>query len=252
MTHTRCLAAADDPGLRLVRILPQAHADQGRAHLPGARGQHRRKRASLKMWQAYELRYEPAPRRRHRSVAGAVAPGAAAVGDAHGRPARYRDHERRLGRASAQAQGLLLDVVGQLLESGRDEALEALHDKYSDVSHEEARQSEIAMAQSLLSDVFGLDIGDDHGATTRRRAVAPCPAQARGRAQGDQTAADEESAPRDADPAADNPRRGAALARREQAAKDVSQSLRDVYRKLASAPRITRAGRRRPSSARPC
>lgn len=226
----------DDPDLRLVRMLPQARpATKAERTFRELVDGIARKRASLKVWQAYELRYnrrlvddiDPLQTQLHQAQRQWVI----LIDDL----LDTGDHERRLGRTHRlKLKHLLLDVIGQLLENGRDEALEALHDKYSDVSHEEARRSEMAMAQSLLSDVFGLDVGDDHGATTTDELLRHAQRKLEERAQADDTAADEDRAPRDADRAADNPRRDAALARRERAAKDVSQSLRDVYRKLAS------------------
>jgi hypothetical protein len=52
------------------------------------------------------------------------------------------------------------------LQDGNDESLAALRDKYSDVSDEQWRRSEMDLTEALLTDVFGLEVDADHGATS--------------------------------------------------------------------------------------
>lgn len=146
-------------------------------------------------------------------------------------PAKGRKFSR-LQRAKLEQ--LLMNLVDGLLEYEGDEALEVLHDKYSDIPLEQVRQSEMAMTQEMLNDVFGFDVGDSHGASNpeelleharqlmeesidQERRSEPEPASASRRSKAGAAKAE------------------AARVRREQAAKEVSQSLREVYRKLASA-----------------
>src|ERR1019366_7485439 len=134
-----------------------------------------------------------------------------------------------LGRVQrAKLRQVLMNLVTGLLQDGNDESLAALRDKYSDVSDEQRRRSEMDLTEALLNDVFGLEVDADHGATSaeellqhaqrkmQERADRPCDRIAR---RSKASAAKAE----------------AARAQREQAAREVSQSLREVYRKLVSA-----------------
>ncbi len=195
------------------------------------------KREALKLWQDYEQRY-------NKRVVDEIEPLrvqlqahqrrlVALIDDQLSRPA----DSRRFGRTQrAKLSNLLLDLVAGLLEESDDDALVALHDKYSDVSREEKRKSEMELAQSLLNDVFGLDVGDDHGATTTEELLEHARRKAEESAAMDERAAGDRRGGRDGpDADHDDAKPSAAQGRREQAAKEVSQSLRDIYRKLASA-----------------
>jgi hypothetical protein len=71
----------------------------------------------------------------------------------------YRSPPRAGQRAKLRQ--LLMSLLTGLLEYGEDTELETLHDKYSDVSREDLRQSQLEMTQDMLQEVFCLDIGDD-------------------------------------------------------------------------------------------
>ncbi len=136
----------------------------------------------------------------------------------------------------AKLEQLLMNLVVGLLGEGDDAALEALHDKYGEVSLRERRRSEMEMTEAMLNDVFGVDVGDDHGASDPEELM-----QHAQRLMEESIEPEMDSAP-EPDPERTSRRSKAgaakaeaARARREQAAKEVSQSLREVYRKLASA-----------------
>ncbi len=138
----------------------------------------------------------------------------------------------RVGRVQrAKLCQVLTGLLNNLMEAGPDPDMEALFDKYSDVSCEAIRQSQLAMAQDMLQEVFGLDVGDNHDAATAEELLqhAPRKLQERG-------AQEEQPSARNTQRAKANAAKAeAAQAQREQAAKEVSQSLREVYRKLVSA-----------------
>ncbi len=149
------------------------------------------------------------------------------------RPARGRKFSR-LQRAKLEQ--LLMNLVDGLLEYEGDEALEVLHDKYSDIPLEQVRRSEMAITQEMLNGVFGVDVGDGHGASNPEELMEHAK-----RLMEESIERERHSEP-EPEPASASRRSkaGAAKAeaarvRREQAAKEVSQSLREVYRKLASA-----------------
>jgi len=200
-------------------------------------GKIERKREELKQWQAYELRYnqrlvaeiEPLRVQLHTNQRQM----AELIDELLSQPATGRP----LGRVQrAKLSQLLMELVAGLLDDGDDEALEALHDKYSDVSRDEVRRSEMEMTESLLNEVFGIDVGDDHDATNTDELLQHAQRKLEERIDAEERRAEERRSAREATHASASTAKGeAAQTRREQAAKEVSQSLRDIYRKLASA-----------------
>ena len=119
---------------------------------------------------------------------------------------------------------VVMQVSSLLGESDPDDQeLAAIHDRWSDITLDESRELDKATAMAMLEELVGPEIAE-HGSADDiealiRRAHEHVEAQDRERDERRKTDA-----------------RGAkARARREQAAKEVSQSVRDVYRKLASA-----------------
>jgi hypothetical protein len=195
------------------------------------------KREQLRHWQAYVLRYG-------QRLAAELTPLQAQLRVGQRQMTLLLDEllsspppGRSLGRVQrAKLRQLLMNLLAGLLEEGDDEALEALHDKYSDVSHEEIRQSEVDMAHTLLKDVFGLEIDDDHNASSPEELLQHAQRKMQDRAQHEARLAQERQDARAAKRSkAGTAKAEAAQAKREQAANEVSQSLREVYRKLASA-----------------
>ncbi len=197
-----------------------------------------RKREELKQWQAYELRYnqrvadEVEPLRTQlrtdqRAMAGLV-------DELLSQPARGRT----LGRVQrAKLVQLLMELVTELLaDDDGDEALKALYDKYGEMSHDERRRAELEITEALLSDVLGIDVGDDHGASSPDELLQHAQRKMQESVDDHQREAKVRHRARGAKRAGANAaRQSAAEVRREEAAREVSQSLRDVYRKLASA-----------------
>lgn len=199
-----------------------------------------RRREELEQWEAFELRYnqrladELMPlqtqlRTDQRSMV-------ELIDGLLSQPARGRT----LGRVQrAKLTQLLLELVTGLLgddDGDADEALVALHDKYSDMSHEDQQRSELELTEALLTDILGLDIDSDHGASSADDLLEHAKRKLEERLAADWGMAGSQGRTQDAKrPGADPTKQTAAEARREQAVKEVSQSLRDVYRKLASA-----------------
>ena len=179
------------------------------------------KREQLKAWQAYSLRYnqriynelEPL-----RAQLRAEQQQMVALIDA----LLTRPNEGRpLGRVQRiKLRALLLNLLEGLLEHTRDEALEAMHDRYSDVSHEQVRQSDMELTQTYLEEVMGLHIDADHGASSTEELLQYAHRKLQERATTEESHAQERP-----------PIPGA----REEAAKEVRQSLREVFRRLVSA-----------------
>lgn len=132
------------------------------------------------------------------------------------------------------SQHLLL-LVDDLLASGKSDAeLEALHDRYSDISRAEQQAIEREFTEVMLEGLFGADVvasfeGNDSESLLRHAQAKLDEADAAEAAQQQQRAA-ERAAKRGKPGAAE-----LAAERMASAAKQASQSLRDIFRKLASA-----------------
>lgn len=216
----------------LARDKPSTKAQQSFAQLVG---KIEVKRELLKQWQACETRY-------HQRVAAEMQPLQVKlragqrqmidlVDDMLSRPGPGR----RLTRLErAKLEQLLLNLVTGLLDGRDDQVLEALHDKYSGVSHRQVRQSQMKMTEAMLNDVLGLDV--EAGATTPEELLERARKQMEERVEEQARQKDEWENKRAAGQSrASQARAEAAQARRDQAAREISQSLREVYRKLASA-----------------
>ena len=75
--------------------------------------------------------------------------------------------DRALGKSQrAKVADILLGQVSELLADGHDDELVRLYDKYSDVTFEQAQREDLDLAQAMAGSIFGVDLEDDHGATT--------------------------------------------------------------------------------------
>ncbi len=138
---------------------------------------------------------------------------------------------RALGRVQRAKLGQLLDeLLDTLVDDDADEALVALFDKYSDVSYAEARESDMEMTQSLIEEVLGSEFTEEHHAASADELLE----LARRKLQ---EKVHEEKQRRQARAAesGETPKAKAAQSKKDQAAKEIRQSIREVYRKLASA-----------------
>ncbi len=195
------------------------------------------KREQLKQWQAYALRY-------NQRLAGEMEPLRNQLRTGQRQMAALIDEllsqpmpARRLGRVQrAKLRQVLMNLVTGLLQDGNDESLAALRDKYSDVSDEQWRRSEMDLTEALLTDVFGLEVDADHGATSAEELLQHAQRKMQERADREAHLAEDRRNDRSAKRSkASAAKAEAARAQREQAAREVSQSLREVYRKLVSA-----------------
>jgi hypothetical protein len=195
------------------------------------------KREQLKQWQAYALRY-------NQRLAGEMEPLRNQLRTGQRQMAALIDEllsqpmpARRLGRVQrAKLRQVLMNLVTGLLQDGNDESLAALRDKYSDVSDEQWRRSEMDLTEALLTDVFGLEVDADHGATSAEELLQHAQRKMQERADREAHLAEDRRNDRSAKRSkASAAKAEAARAQREQAAREVGQSLRDVYRKLVSA-----------------
>jgi hypothetical protein len=144
---------------------------------------------------------------------------------------------RPLGRVQrAKLRALLLNLLEGLLEDTRDEKLEALHDRYSNVSREQVRESNLQRTRSFISEVMGLQVEENHGATNSEELLQYAYRKLQEGAGPEQREAHGRRSPAGAGRSKVNSAKAEAeQARREAAAKAISRSLREVFRKLVSA-----------------
>jgi uncharacterized phage infection (PIP) family protein YhgE len=122
---------------------------------------------------------------------------------------------------------LLCEAAGELLDGGHDDPeLKALFDRHADVDYDSDKRDEVRAMKQLAEAITGLDLGDDEGLHDEAQLFERLQ-------QGFQTQAEAEAAERQARAARRRP--SAAQQRREAEAQQATQSLREIYRKLASA-----------------
>jgi len=122
---------------------------------------------------------------------------------------------------------LLCDAAGELLAArGEDAALKALFDKHAEVDFDTEQREMMRAMKGLTEAMTGLDLGDEEGIDTDADLFARMQ-------QGLQDRAAAEEAERETKSA--RGRKGAAQQRREAEAQQATQSVREIYRKLASA-----------------
>ncbi len=132
-------------------------------------------------------------------------------------------------------------MADQLLEGGPDAEIEAIFNRHSDISHADARQQEIASAEAVLGEMLGEDAVKGHQAQSidelMQHAAQTLASQVEAEQQARQQAG--EAARQAADARARQTAKGrqAEAARQQQdaAAQQASQSVREIFRKLASA-----------------
>ena len=156
---------------------------------------------------------------------------------------RQRDWAFLLGRQLDRPKGwtkaeretlteLLCDVAGMLLDDQEtpDAELKALYDRYAEVDFDTEREQDLQVMKEMAAALSGMDLGDE-AVSSREELMQRMEAAVR------QAAADQ--AENAASAAPQRRRGGAAQARREARAaaeaQAVTQSLREIYRKLASA-----------------
>jgi hypothetical protein len=122
---------------------------------------------------------------------------------------------------------LLCEAASELLAArGEDADLKALFDKHAEVDFDTEQREMMRAMKGLAEAMTGLDLGDDEGIDTDKDLFARLQ-------QGLQEQAAAEEAQRSAKSA--RRRKSAAQQRREAEAQQATQSVREIYRKLASA-----------------
>nr|WP_297355215.1 hypothetical protein [uncultured Caldimonas sp.] len=125
---------------------------------------------------------------------------------------------------------LLCEAAGELLDGGgEDEEMKALFNKHADVDFDTEQRDAMRTMKSLAEAMTGLDLGDDESLESDADLIA------RMRQGLQEQAAAEEAGQAERAAKAVPRRKSAAQQRREAEAQQATQSVREIYRKLASA-----------------
>lgn len=122
----------------------------------------------------------------------------------------------------------LLDLLDALLDEGPDSELEALYIKHSNISFADEKEAEMTQTRDILESVLGIPLDDFNGSESLEELLFQA-----------QKKMSEEMSDRGDDAPQQTKRKTAkqeaADLKKEDAAKKISQTVREVYRKLASA-----------------
>ena len=122
---------------------------------------------------------------------------------------------------------LVCDTAGELLHArDDDEELKALFAKHAEVDFDTERQQVVRAMKNMTEVVTGLDLGDDEGIDTDADLFERMQQGLQERAAADEAERSAKAARR---------RKSAAQQRREAEAQQATQSVREIFRKLASA-----------------
>jgi hypothetical protein len=122
---------------------------------------------------------------------------------------------------------LVCDAAGELLHArDDDEELKALFAKHAEVDFDTERQQMVRAMKDMTEAMTGLDLGDDEGIDTDADLFERMQQGLRERAAAEEAEHGTKAAPR---------RKNAAQQRREVEAQQATQSVREIFRKLASA-----------------
>lgn len=121
---------------------------------------------------------------------------------------------------------LLCEAAGELLGDGEDDPIKALFDKHAEVDFDTEQRDAMRAMKDLAEAVTGLDLGDDEGLDSDVDLLA----RLKQRMEEHRAVEQERRGAKDS-----RARKSAAQQRREAEARQATQSVREIYRKLASA-----------------
>jgi hypothetical protein len=130
---------------------------------------------------------------------------------------------------------VIANLAGDLIDEDEDEGkeLKAIYDKYSPTNYDSQMAAEVDGMKSMLETVLGVDLGDDLDLSSPEDLLQ----RAQAHIQQGQAEAAAKNAERDVQRAKrkKSPNQQAAEARAQEQQAQISLSIREVYRKLASA-----------------
>ena len=163
------------------------------------------------------------------------------------REARQADLQAGLARALHAAHGqkgvtaaerrklslLIVELAASVLEARDDAEMKALYNQHGETDYDAEEEAADADLKAMLEGIFGVELGDDVDMRSPEAVAAHMEAQVR--AQAEAAGEDVDDTPFSEPPRRPSARQQAREARLAADEKAMSQTVRDVYRKLASA-----------------
>ena len=128
-------------------------------------------------------------------------------------------------RLRSNLSAMILELTVDLLNEEHDPDIVALHDRYSNLSHAEQAELDKAFSQDMVENMFGVRLDEEDSGASMEEMIAK--AAEKLRQETDQKNAQQP-------PRRKSAKAAAAEEKRAAAEKEVSLSVREVYRKLAS------------------
>lgn len=128
---------------------------------------------------------------------------------------------------------LIVDLVEELLGERDDAELKAIYNKHSHTDYESEEAAQLQAMKGVFEDVFGLDLGDDAGLDSPEEVMRRAQAQFQERqanVEAERQTQEERRAKRKK-----SAKQLEKDAQAEEDARKIGQSIREIYRKLASA-----------------
>ena len=222
-------APADGSTLLAIPV-PAAQQNKAQRLFNKLIGQIQQQRDLLAQWQQFDVRY-------HQRLAAELQPAQAKLTASRLVLLRLLDQlhsdqqaEPRLSKPQRRKlRAWIPQLAATVLEDGPDAEAEAVFDRYSDVSHADQQQIELAEAEAMFGHILGEEMIEGHQAESVEELMRHA-ADGMARAQAERAAGQPQA--RSAKAQAAEQRKAEAA---EQAAQQAGQSVREAFRKLASA-----------------
>lgn len=128
---------------------------------------------------------------------------------------------------------LIVELAAGVLQARDDAEMKALYNEHGGTDYDAETEAADAELKAMLAGIFGVELGGDVDMRSPEAVAAELEAQMRARAEA--AGEDGDGAPASAPPRRPSARQQAREARQAAEEKAMSQTVRDVYRKLASA-----------------
>ncbi|MBC6961372.1 MAG: hypothetical protein DWB48_01215 [Nitrosomonas sp.] len=145
-------------------------------------------------------------------------------------------HQSKVVRGKQQRAKLcdiILNLAHELLLEQRDEEIVALYDKYSDLSYDDQAGIDKTISQDVIEELFGVHLDDDNADASIEEMLAKAMRQQQEEEARNKTGSGSRRRK--------SAKQAAAEEKRAAAKKEISQSVREIYRKLASSLHPDRA-----------
>ena len=219
-----------EKSLSIARSVNQAQLSKGQRTFNGLIKQIEQGRARLAAWEIAIPRYQ----QKHAAELQPLLDKAQALeiktvhalDEAHGQNGLTKTERRKIA-------SVITELADTLLAASDDPALKALYNKHSGLDYDEEQADDQATLKRAVEEVFGVDLGDDFDLSSPEGFTEQAQAKIREQ-QMEQNAAREARLERET-MRKKTPKQLAREAREHADEQQLKQSIREIYRKLASA-----------------